>query len=90
MASAHDGGGVLRRDSRGRTPLFEVARRGDERAVREMIFGLPGTGVHCQRLALIAVKDHTGRTAAEVARQHGQDRIADLLLSEQARMELFE
>ena len=77
-------------DSQGRTSLFDAAERGDIELVRRMIFGLVGTGMCCQRLSLIGIKDSSGLTAADLAEQNGHKEIADLLRSEQGRMEFFE
>ena len=81
---------LFERDSVGRTPLFDAAERGDIEDVRRMIFSLMGTGVCCQRLSLIGIKDSSGLTASDVAEQNGHKEIADLLRGEQMRMEYFE
>lgn len=78
------------RDSVGRTALFYAAERGDLREVRRIIFRLAGTGLWPQRLALITLKDSSGRTAGDVAEQAGHQETADLLRGEQMRMEFFE
>ena len=77
-------------DSRGRTVLFSAAERGDIEEVRQIIFSLAGTGLCCQRLSLISVKDSSGLTAGDVAEQSGHKEIADLLRDEMMRMEFFE
>jgi ankyrin repeat protein len=77
-------------DVAGRTPLFYAAEKGREEEVREIIFSFGGTGMSPPRLALIAQKDALGLTAADVAEQNGHDEIAQLLRSEQGRMEFFE
>jgi hypothetical protein len=77
-------------DSVGRTFLFYAAERGDLGQVRQIIFSLAGTGVSCQRLALIKIRDSSGLTASDVAEQAGHTEIADLLRGEQMRMEFFE
>ena len=82
--------GLFEQDLVGRTPLFYAAEQGLEAQVREMIFGLRGTGLAPPRLSLIAIQDVTGLTAADVAEQNGHEAIADLLRSEQGRMEFFE
>jgi ankyrin repeat protein len=82
--------GLFQQDMVGRTPLFYAAERGLAAQVREMIFSLRGTGLAPPRLSLIATKDVTGLTAADVAEQHGHEEIARLLRSEQGRMEFFE
>ena len=81
---------LFEQDLVGRTPLFYAAEQGLEAQVREMIFGLRGTGLAPPRLSLIATKDVTGLTAADVAEQNGHEGIARLLRSEQGRMEFFE
>lgn len=77
-------------DVAGRTPLFYAAEQGREEEVREIIFSFGGTGMSPPRLALIAKKDALGLTAADVAEQNGHEEIAQLLRSEQGRMEFFE
>ena len=78
------------RDSVGRTTLFYAAERGDLKEVRRIIFSLAGTGLCCQRLSLIGIKDSSGLTASDVAEHAGHKGIADLLRGEQMRMEFFE
>ena len=77
-------------DSIGRTTLFYAAERGDLKEVRRIIFSLSGTGLSCQRLSLIEIRDSSGLTASDVAEQAGYKEIADLLRGEQMRMEFFE
>jgi maltose O-acetyltransferase len=81
---------LLEQDALGRTPLFYAAEQGLEEKVREMIFSFSGTGLSLARLKLIAIKDHSGLTAADVAEQNGHEEIASLLRSEQVRMEYYE
>lgn len=81
---------LFARDAVGRTSLFYAAERGDLEEVRRMIFSLAGTGVLCQRLSLIEIKDSSGLTASDVAERAGHKEIAALLRSEQGRMEYFE
>lgn len=78
------------RDPSGRTRLFHAAERGDLDEVRKIIYNLTGTGLSPQRLSLLTIRDSAGMTAAEVAERAGNQEIADLLHSEQARMEYFE
>jgi ankyrin repeat protein len=78
------------RDEHGRTVLFAAAEQGRQEEVSRIIFSLAGTGLAPQRLALIAVEDNEGLTAADVAERRGHRAIADLLRGEQARMEFFE
>ena len=80
----------LKQDARGRTPLFHAAERGVEEEVKAIIFGFRGTGLMPPRLKLIATKDHSGLTAADVAEKNGHKEIADLLRKEQVRMEYYE
>jgi shikimate kinase len=77
-------------DASGRTALFHAAGRGNMEEVRRIIFSLTGTGICCQRLGLIQRKDASGLTAADVAERAGHQEIADLLRSEEARMEYQE
>ena len=81
---------LFAQDSVGRTALFYAAERGDLKEVRRMIFSLAGTGLCCQRLSLIAIRDASGLTASDVAEQAGHTEIAGLLRGEQGRMEFFE
>ncbi len=78
------------KDSRGRTFLFHAAESGDLEKVRNIIYSLAGTGLSCQRLSLINILDSSGVTAGEIAAKAGHKEIADLLKSEQMRMEFFE
>ena len=81
---------LLKRDGRGRTALFYAAEKGLEEKVKEIIYSFRGTGMSPTRLKLIATKDHSGLTAADVAEQNGHQEIARLLRGEQGRMEYFE
>lgn len=81
---------LFAQDSVGRTALFYAAERGELKEVRRIIFSLTGTGLSCQRLSLIAIKDSSGLTASDVAEQAGHKEIADLLRGERGRMEFFE
>jgi ankyrin repeat protein len=85
-----DKSNLFAQDSAGRTSLFYAAERGDLEQVRRIIFSLAGTGLWCQRLALIEIKDSSGLTASDVAEQAGHKEIANLLRGEQMRMEYFE
>lgn len=78
------------RNEYGRTVLFAAAEQGCHEDVSRIIFSLPGTGFAPSRLALIAIEDNDGMTAADVAERSGHQAIADLLRDEQARMEMFE
>ncbi|RKX73451.1 MAG: hypothetical protein DRP60_11860 [Spirochaetes bacterium] len=77
-------------DGRGRTTLFYAAEIGDTEVVKVIIYKLAGTGVSCQRLALINHKDLEGLTAIDVAEKSGNSEIISLLQSEKMRMEFFE
>lgn len=77
-------------DSMGRTSLFHPAETGNIEEVQRIIFSLTGTGLSCQRLSLIKIRDSSGSTAGDVALKTGHKDIADLLQSEQTRMEFFE
>ena len=77
------------KDARGRTPLFDAAERGNLEEVKSIIFSHAGTGLSPARLALITIKDNAGFTAADVAEQNGHEAIAQLLRSEEGRMEYF-
>ena len=81
---------LFKTDEKGRTTLFYAAEIGDLEAVKAIIFKLAGTGVSCQRLALINRKDLEGLTAIDVAEKSGNDEIAGLLRAEKMRMEFFE
>jgi len=77
-------------DSMGRTYLFYAAERGNMKETQRIIYSLTGTGMSCQRLSLLLIRDSSGLTAADVALKFGHKNIADLLNSEQMRMEFFE
>ena len=81
---------LFARDSVGRTSLFYAAEGGDLEEVRRIIFSLTGTGISCQRLSLIEIRDSYGLTASDVAEHAGHKEIASLLRAEQGRMEFFE
>ncbi len=77
-------------DSMGRTSLFHPAETGNLEEVQRIIYSLTGTGLSCQRLHLIKIRDASGLTATDLAIKFGHKNIADLLQSEQTRMEFFE
>ena len=81
---------LLAQDALGRTPLFYAAEHGHMEEVRRIIFSFGGTGLFPPRLSVITTKDHAGLTAADVAEQNGHEEIADLLRSEEVRMEYYE
>lgn len=77
-------------DALGRTRLFYLAAKGRRAEIKRVLFSLAGTGVWPQRLSLIEMEDHDGRTAADFADQYGHEAIAELLRREQERMRFFE
>lgn len=81
---------LFAQDSVGRTSLFYTAEEGNLKEVRRIIFSLVGTGLYCQRLGLLEIRDSSGLTASDVAEQAGHKDIAALLRGEQLRMEFFE
>jgi hypothetical protein len=80
----------FKQDEEGRTPLFYAAKAGDKAIVGAIIFRERGTGLFPTRLALLQNKDNQGFKAADVAEQVGHKEIADLLRSEESRMEWSE
>lgn len=81
---------LFSQDSMGRTSLFHPAETGNLEEVQHIIYSLNGTGLSCQRLSLILIRDSSGSTAGDVALKAGHKNIADLLNSERMRMEFFE
>ena len=81
---------AFKTDDNGRPALFHAVEIGDIELVKSIIYNLAGTGLGCQRLALINLKDSKGLTAIDIAEKEGNDEIADLLKSEKMRMEFFE
>ena len=77
-------------DDQGRTALFYAAARGDEKIVWVLLSSLPGTGLCCRRGTLLEVEDLNGLRAEDLARQEGQNAIADLLEKERLRIDFFE
>lgn len=90
VSGAVDSRNLFGRDEYGRTVLFAPAEQGRHEEVSRIIFSLAGTGFAPQRLALIAIQDNDGLTAADLAERCGHQAIADFLRGEQARMEFFE
>ena len=77
-------------DERGRTGLFYAAERGNTEEVKAILNNLTGTGISCQRLALINLKDSEGLSAIDAAERAGKNDIAELLRIEKLRMEFYE
>ena len=80
----------FKEDDIGRTSLFYAVAKNDTSEVESIIFKLSGTGLGCQRYALIAHMDHSGMTAVHLAEKLGYIEIGRLLSSELGRMEFFE
>jgi ankyrin repeat protein len=80
----------FKEDDIGRTTLFYAVAMNDVAEVENIIFKLSGTGLGCQRHALIVNKDNTGITAVQLAEKLGHEEIRKLLASELGRMEFFE
>ncbi len=77
-------------DMNGRTALFYAAERGDEEIVWMLLSRLTGTGLGCQRGALLNIKDKKGNRAEDWARINGQEEMRKLLSIERQRIEFFE
>jgi len=80
----------FKKDDIGRTTLFYAVAKDDIAEVESIIFKLSGTGLGCQRHALITHKDNIGITAIDLAEKLGHGEIRKLLSSELGRMEFFE
>ncbi len=80
----------FKEDDIGRTTLFYAVAQNDIAEVESIIYKLSGTGLACQRHALIVHKDNTGITAVDLAKKLGHEEIKKLLSSELGRMEFFE
>ena len=80
----------FKEDDIGRTTLFYAVAKNDMPEVESVIFRLSGTGLGCQRYALIVHKDKTGITAVDLAEKLGHKEIRKLLSSELVRMEFYE
>jgi len=63
--------------------------KNDITEVESIIFKLSGTGLGCQRHALIAHKDSLGINAVGLAEKLGHEEIRKLLSSELGRMEFY-
>ena len=84
------GSDQFKTDDLGRTPLFYAVAKDDRKEVESIIFSLSGTGLSCQRRALLAHKDNVGLTAIDLAEKLGHEGIRALLSAELGRMEFFE
>ena len=80
----------FKEDDIGRTTLFYAVAKNDMSEVESVIFKLSGTGLGCQRYALIVHKDNIGITAVDLAEKLGHTEIRKLLSSELGRMEFYE
>ncbi len=80
----------FKEDDIGRTPLYYAVAKNDIKEVKSIIFSLTGTGISCQRYALLTHKDHSGLTAVDVAEKLRHEEIRALLAAEIGRMDFFE
>ena len=80
----------FKKDDIGRITLFYAVAKDDIAEVESIVFKLSGTGLGCQRHALITHKDNSGITAIDLAEKLGHEEINKLLSSELGRMEFFE
>jgi len=83
-------GDLFLKDKDGRTALFYAAERGDEEIVWILLTSLAGTGMSCNRGALLGVRDNEGKLAEDWARINGQEEIRRILSVERQRIEYFE
>ncbi len=83
-------GDIFLTDKDGRTALFYAAERGDEEIVWILLSSLAGTGMSCNRGALLGVRDNEGKLAEDWARINGQEEIRRILSVERQRIEYFE
>ncbi len=83
-------GDIFHTDNYGRTALFYAAERGDEEIVWIILSSLAGTGMACQRGALLEVRDKEGKLAEDWAQINGQEEIRKILSVERQRIEYFE
>jgi len=79
----------FKEDDIGRTTLFYAVAQNDSAKVEEIIYSLSGTGLGCQRYALISHKDKMGITAIQLAEKLGHEQIGFLLSKELGRMEFY-
>ncbi len=83
-------GDVFQTDREGRTALFYAAERGDEEIVWVLLSSLAGTGMACQRGALLEVRDSKGNLAEDWALIKGHKEISKILSIERQRIAFFE
>ena len=83
-------GNIFHADNNGRTALFYAAERGDEEIVWILLSSLAGTGIQCQRGALLEVTDNEGMLAEDWAQRNGQEEIRRILSIERQRIAFFE
>ena len=84
------GGNLFLTDANGRTALFYSAERGDEEIVLLLLASLAGTGIACQRGALLNIRENEGNLAENWAQLHGQETVQKILAIERGRIEFFE
>ena len=77
-------------DDVGRTALFYAVERGDEKILWILLEAYMGTGLCFQRGALLEIRDHSGRTAEDLAQEKGYMEIRDILQRERHRIDYFE
>ncbi len=83
-------GDIFFTDKDGRTALFYAVERGDEEIVGILLSSLAGTGILCERGALLEVRDNEGNIAEDWAQINGQEEIRRILSVERQRIEFFE
>ncbi len=83
-------GDIFLTDIFGRTALFYAAERGDQEIVWILMSSLAGTGINCQRGALLEVRDNAGNLAEDWAQINGQGEIRRILSVERQRIAYFE
>ena len=81
---------IFHTDKDGRTALFYAAKRGNEKIVWILLSSLAGTGMSCQRGALLKVRDNEGKLAEDWAQINGHEEIKKILSIERQRIEYFE
>ena len=81
---------IFHTDKDGRTALFYAAEHGNEEIVWILLSSLAGTGMSCQRGALLEVRDNEGKLAEDWAQINGREEIKEILSIERQRIEYFE